>query len=222
ILTDAYDQTIAEARVKLAKGLIDQREFERIRTQAAETFDRGLIAGMERLRTQGDLTERQFRSLARSLKSTGQQGERDIGLIRLALEKVRAVALSVSGALASLFALDRIRAFIFESTRLAARYETAGVVLRRVGENAGYTAEQLDYVERALRKTGISMLRSREVAAPLPSAEVYLARASELARIAQDAAVIAKANSSEAFVGRVQWISAGNVQIMRNLGLPVN
>src|SRR5690606_25081041 len=144
-ITDAYNQTIAEARVKLAKGLIDQREFARIRAQAAETFDRGLIAGMDRLRTQGDLTERQFRSLARSLKSTGQQGERDIGLIQRALERVRTVALSVSGALAGLFALNKIRGFIQGSTQLAARYETAGVVLRQVGENAGYTAEQLDY-----------------------------------------------------------------------------
>ena len=50
ILSEAYEQTIAEARVKLAKGLIDRQEFERIRAQAAETFDRGLIAGMERLR----------------------------------------------------------------------------------------------------------------------------------------------------------------------------
>src|SRR5690606_8986236 len=164
----------------------------------------------------------QFRSLARSLKSTGQQGERDIGLIQRALERVRTVALSVSGALAALFALDRIRAFISESTKLAARYETAGVVLRRVGENAGYTAEQLDYVERALQKTGISMLRSREVATSLISANIDLARATDLARLAQDAAVIAQTNSSEAFDRLVQGISSGNVQILRNLGLAVN
>src|SRR5690606_9374952 len=164
----------------------------------------------------------QFRSLARSLKSTGQQGERDIGLIQRALERVRTVALSVSGALAALFALDRIRAFISESTKLAARYETAGVVLRRVGENAGYTAEQLDYVERALQKTGISMLRSREVATSLISANIDLARATDLARLAQDAAVIANTNSSEAFDRLVQGISSGNVQILRNLGLAVN
>lgn len=222
ILTDAYNQTIAEARVKLAKGLIDQREFARIRAQAAETFDRGLIAGMDRLRTQGDLTERQFRSLARSLKSTGQQGERDIGLIQRALEKVRAVSLSVGGALAALFAIRRVSAFVQESTELAARYETAGVMLRRVGENAGYTAEQLDHVERALRKTGISMLRSRETAAKLISANIDLARATDLARIAQDAAVIAQTNSSEAFDRLIQGIASGNVEILRNLGLNVN
>src|SRR5690606_41695456 len=100
--------------------------------------------------------------------------------------------------------------------------ETAGVVLRRVGENAGYTAEQLDYVERALQKTGISMLRSREVATSLISANIDLARATDLDRIAQDAEVIAQTNSSEAFDRLVQGISSGNVQLLRNLGLAVN
>lgn len=222
ILTESYNQTIAEARVKFAKGLIDQREFDRLRAEAAKTFDEGLIKGMDRLRAEGNLTERQFRSLAGSLKTVGKEGPKQLGLVQQALEKVRAVALSVGGALAALFALNRIRAFISESTKLAARYETAGVMLRRVGENAGYTAEQLDYVERALQKTGISMLRSREVATSLISANIDLARATDLARLAQDAAVIANTNSSEAFDRLVQGISSGNVQILRNLGLAVN
>src|SRR5690606_16336849 len=73
-LSRAYDQTIAEARVKLAKGLIDQRQFEQIRAEAAATFDRGLIAGMERLRSEGQLTDTQFARLAGRLKMVGDVG----------------------------------------------------------------------------------------------------------------------------------------------------
>lgn len=73
-LSRAYDQTIAEARVKLAKGLIDRQEFERIRTQAAQTFDRGLLAGIERLRSAGQLTDTQFARLANRLKMVGDVG----------------------------------------------------------------------------------------------------------------------------------------------------
>src|SRR5690606_41844740 len=65
ILTDAYNQTIAEARVKLAKGQIDKREYARSRAQAAETFHREHIATTERIRQESNLTERQFRSHAR-------------------------------------------------------------------------------------------------------------------------------------------------------------
>src|SRR5690606_31376309 len=127
-----FDRRMAELREQLARGIIDEKEFRRRAAEAAREFNRGLLQNIERLRREGRLTDREFIRLTRSLKNVGGTGEREIGLIQLALEKVRAVALSVSGALASLFAIDRIRAFIFESTRLAARYETAGVVLRRV------------------------------------------------------------------------------------------
>src|SRR5690606_29540502 len=109
ILSEAYEQTIAEARVKLARGLIDQRELERIRAQAAETVDRGLIAGMERLRQAGNLTERQFRALARSLKTVGREGGRGVGRRGGALEMLRGGALSAGAASAGSVACRTVK-----------------------------------------------------------------------------------------------------------------
>lgn len=119
ILTENYNKTIAEARVKFARGLIDQREFDRLRHEAARTFDQGLIAGMDRLRAQGDLTERQFTSLSRSLKAVGREGPRDIGQATSAVERLRQVALSATGVIAGLFAVRRLVQFRAEVRRLA-------------------------------------------------------------------------------------------------------
>src|SRR5690606_35745591 len=222
ILTESYNQTIAEARVKFARGLIDQREFDRLRREAARTFDHALIAGMDRLRAQGDLTERQFSSLARSLKTVGKEGPEEIGKVEAALGKVRAVALSIGGVLAGLFAINKIRGFIQGSTELAARYETLGGVLHQVGQNAGYSADELDRASASLQKAGISMMESRSTLAQLISAQIDLAHATRLARIAQDAAVIGNINSSEAFQRLINGIASAQVQTLRNIGLNVN
>lgn len=109
-----------------------------------------------------------------------------------------------------------------DSVQLAARYETLGVVARRVGENAGYTARQINEVEMALRKTGIAMIESRETISRMVQAQIDLADATKLARIAQDAAVIGGINSSEAFQRMIVGIQTAQVETLRTIGLNVS
>jgi hypothetical protein len=124
--------------------------------------------------------------------------------------------------LAAGYALLKVGEYIKDATMLAARYETLGVVMEVVGRNAGYTKTQMDFASQSVAKQGITMVESRESVVKLVQAHVDLQHASELARIAQNAAVIGHMNSSEAFDRLVNGIARGNVLILRNIGINVN
>ena len=105
---------------------------------------------------------------------------------------------------------------------LAARVETLGVVIDTVGKNAGYTTEYLDGLETSLTKQGITLQATRQSMARMVESELDLADATDLARMAQDAAVISGDNSSEAFDRLVQVVAGGNVLMARHMGIMVN
>ena len=111
---------------------------------------------------------------------------------------------------------------IKEVATLATRYDELGIVMTVVGRNAGYTAEQMNKQEEALRKTGISMIESRANLAKLAAAHIDLSKATDLARLAQDAAVIGGVNSSDAFARLVTGIQTAQTETLRTLGINVS
>lgn len=125
-------------------------------------------------------------------------------------------------ALASSYALLKMAQYIKDTALLAARYETLGVVMRVVGNNAGYTGEQMDKFARGLQKSGIAMIESRNTLARMIQAQIDLTSSQKLARIAQDAAVIGNLNSSEAFEHMIYGLQTGMPRILRTIGLNVN
>ena len=112
-----------------------------------------------------------------------------------------------------------INATVAESTQLASRFETLGVVMDVVGRNAGFSENQMEAFEIQLRETGISMIGSREAMNKMIQAELDLTRASELARVAQDAAVIQNENSTQSFNALVDAIQTGNSMLLRSRGI---
>jgi hypothetical protein len=123
---------------------------------------------------------------------------------------------------AAAFGLYKLGSLISESAQMNARFETMGIVMRVAGYNAGYSADEMLQYEMALRKTGISMIEARETITRMAQAQLDLSKSSELARVAQDAAVIAGINSSQAFESLVHGIQSGNVEILRTIGINVN
>lgn len=124
--------------------------------------------------------------------------------------------------LAAAYGTLKVAEYVKDAAMMAARYETLGVVMEVVGRNAGYTKVQMQSASEGIARQGITMIEARESAVKLVQAHVDLQHASELARIAQNAAVIGHINSSEAFDRLVNGIARGNVLILRNIGINVN
>ena len=113
-------------------------------------------------------------------------------------------------------------ALIASSTRLAARVETLGVVTAVLGRNVGKTEPEIRALEESVQELGITVQGSRQAIAKMIGSNVDLAHAADLARLAQNAAVIANINSTDAFERLVDVITSGNVLMARNLGLQVS
>lgn len=155
-LSRAYDQTIAEARVKLAKGLIDRQEFERIRIEAANAFDRGLLAGMERLRSEGQLTDTQFARLAGRLKMVGDVGAQ---AATRAQSRFRALGTELqtllSSRLTQFLSFAALTLGLRRATEEADKFESATAQLsataRFTGVSLGFLERQADQVQKRFR-----------------------------------------------------------------------
>lgn len=127
----------------------------------------------------------------------------------------------IIGKLAAAFAALKLAEMIKEATLLSSRYETLGKVMGAVGLNAGYTSSQMEGFAIKMQETGISLIESRNAAIMMAGAQMDMTKSSQLARIAQDAAVIGNINSSEAFARMIQGIRSGQTEVLRTIGINV-
>lgn len=118
--------------------------------------------------------------------------------------------------------LEKLKEYAEEATLLAARVENLQTVLRVVGGQAGYSNTQLGLYEEQLKSLGITTRGAREALTLMAQANIDLAKSSQIARVAQDAAVISGHNSSQAFEHIVAAIQKHNTWMLRAEGIMVN
>lgn len=164
----------------------------------------------------------QFVNLGKKAKEAGDQASAGIDSVIQKMDQLKSTAVTVAQTLAGVFVADKIAGMVKEMALLNARYETLGVAMKVVGQNAGYTGAQMDLAATGMQSMGISMVESRQQAMRLVQAHIDLANAQKLARIAQDAAVIGNMNSSEAFANMIHGISTGQTDVLRTIGLNVS
>lgn len=133
-----------------------------------------------------------------------------------------ALIAQLTAAVAAYISLKSIIGLVSEALSTAARYQTMGVVLEQVGQNAGYARTEMDQFVAGVQKAGISMVESRESVVKMAAAQLDLSKAAALARVAQDAAVIANTNSSDAFGRLVQGITTGQTILLHHMGIMVD
>ncbi len=104
----------------------------------------------------------------------------------------------------------------------AARVQTLGLVAQLLGQRAGYTEQQINDQTAAIKALGIQTDVALGLQAQFARYNLDLAQATELARVAQDAAVLSNENSSEALDGLLQGIITYNQRILRTHGLNVD
>lgn len=154
----------------------------------------------------------------REFEKQAERTERASDALGKKVDTLSGLATKLAGA----FALIKLGDLVKESALLAARYETLGVVMRTVGEAAGYSKTQTDRLAASLEKQGISKMESRNQLSRFALANMPLERAPELAKIAQGAAVIQGINSSEAFSRLTHGIIGGQTEIIRTMGIMVD
>ncbi len=113
-------------------------------------------------------------------------------------------------------------AFLIGATKLAARVETLDIVVQQLGRTAGYSSTQLDEFETGIKSQGITLQKTRQAMALMMQSQIDLSFATQLATLAQNAAVIANIDSSEAFRRLTLVVQTGNVLMGRRMGLNLN
>lgn len=151
------------------------------------------------------------RGAARAVESDSQSMVRDFGTVSTAVKLA-------AGVLGGFELVSSIK----DAALLSARYNQLGIVVNTLGGNAGYSRAQLADFQSELQRTGISAIESRNNISKMIAVQLDLANASKLARLAQDAAVIANTNSSEAFGNLVDGIASAEVETLRAMGLNTN
>lgn len=133
-------------------------------------------------------------------------------------------------ALTALAGLSITFDYLKEAASYAGRVETLGITLGVVGENAGYTKAQLAEFEKSLKATGISTESARDSMTQMMQAGIALGtqlgqttpQVTQLARAAQDLAVVTGENSSETLQRLVTNISQMDTMGLRFMGIMVD
>lgn len=179
--------------------------------------DKDVITGLENVSVAVDRS-------ATATKTATQRMAADMDRTAAASAGLTTVIRSMASAIAataSAMASWKMTEYIQDAARYAARVVTLGVAMTVAGNNAGYTAMQTSAYEKQIKTMGITTEASREAIVKMSASQMDLSKSSQLARIAQDAAVVGNINSSEAFSRMIQGIRSGEVEILRNIGISV-
>lgn len=109
--------------------------------------------------------------------------------------------------------------FVGDSIVLAARVDVLNNVFEMTGKRAGYSAEQLGEYKKQIVSLGITQKDTLGILQRFIQGQLDLSEATKIARVAQDAAVIAGVNSSEAAITLTDAILKQQPVLLKQFGI---
>lgn len=140
-------------------------------------------------------------------------------------DQARKSAFNMAAALrqaAAAFGLFKLAQFAKDAVMTAARFEELGIVVQEVAKRNGIAASTINKTEAAMRRFGIAATESRSQMLKFMQAHLDLAQATDLARLAQDAAVVGGMNSSQTLARITHGIVSGQTEVLRTVGITVS
>lgn len=118
--------------------------------------------------------------------------------------------------------VTQVKDFVVNGINAAARVQELDYVLQIIGGRAGYTKDQLDELTKTVVNYGIQTDEAQNALVQMIRYQLDLTKSTQLARVAQDAAVIAQLNSSETLQRIIYGITTYNTEVLRTIGIQIN
>ncbi len=150
---------------------------------------------------------------AGGINSSMTSGLKAVGGLGMAVGK--SVATGLAGATVA------AAGFGVEAFKTAARAGEMDASLRALAKANNLSYDSMTKAVTAVRKQGIEVGTAQELVAQFARNQLDLSKSTDLARVAQDAAVISGKNSTEVLDALVHGITTQNSAVLRNAGLNV-
>lgn len=157
--------------------------------------------------------------LGEEFKKTGQEGKDAFDKAGAAAEGFNVKTAALTAALVGYAAT--IKTLTVDTATYAARTQTLAVVTDQLAKVNNLNVGSVRGQVQAVRDLGISTQESLSTINKMIFANLDLAKATDLARLSQDAAVIAGVNSSDALQGIVHGIVTRQPEVLRTYGILV-
>lgn len=201
---------------EVIRGLIDIRERASKKVRALRR-ELETLGGKTAVKTQREITK-----LERDIgKLGGSTAKATPKISRFTMGIAKGNLIAMAGAKAMRIFTDAISG-LGKATLLAARVDVLNKVVKFTGQNAGYSAREITGLRDTIADLGISERHSLEIMQRFIQAELDLADAAKIARLAQDAGTIAGINSSEAAVQMTDAINQLRPRLLKTFGIMVD
>jgi hypothetical protein len=118
--------------------------------------------------------------------------------------------------------ISAVKEATVESAIYAARTQQMNVVMDQLARTNGLSVAAVRQQADAVKALGITTQESRNTVSQMIFAQLDLAKATDLARLSQNAAKIAGISSSEALNGIINGIRTQQIEVLRTYGIQVN
>ena len=198
---------------------VDIGQFEAGLTRAMRSFQafaqdvNKLGNGMQGFTSSSDRAAGSVRDVgaaAREAAGGAREATREVGFLDKAFGYA---AVTTAGFTASLVAIGR------KSFYAAAEVSEMDAAMVAIGNSTGVGGAALEQATKAIRSQGIELAESQRMAIEFAQGQIDLSKAADLARVAQDFAVIGQMNSTQAAKTLTRAIMTGNSQLLKSVGI---